>query len=66
MFLQKSLYPKANFQHNKNVFLHSDRYKLFIVLFDTVHPEDGRGRRPKHLGVVNKKTIISAFVGFSL
>jgi hypothetical protein len=28
---------------------------FFIVLFDTVHPEDGRRRRPKHVGVVSKQ-----------
>jgi hypothetical protein len=40
--------------------------QLFIVLFNTVHPEDGRRRRPKHVGVVNKQriTFINVFVGF--
>ena len=38
--------------------IHSDlrqirHTKTFIVLFNTVHPEDGRTRRPKHVGVVN-------------
>ena len=28
--------------------------QLFIVLFNTVHPEDGCRRRPKRVGVVNK------------
>jgi hypothetical protein len=26
---------------------------LFVVLFNTVHPEDGRRRRPKHVGVAS-------------
>jgi hypothetical protein len=36
-----------------------------IVLLNTVHPEDGRRRRQKHVGVINKQCIwfISAFVG---
>ena len=29
--------------------------QLFNVLFNAVHPEDGRRRRPKHVGVVNKQ-----------
>ena len=28
--------------------------QLFIIPFNTVHPEDGRRRRPKYVGVVNK------------
>ena len=32
-----------------------------------VHPEDGRRRRPKHVGVVNTPYIIaSTFVGFHI
>jgi hypothetical protein len=31
------------------------RHKLFIVLFNTVHSEDGRRKQPKHVGVVNKQ-----------
>jgi hypothetical protein len=36
------------------------------VIFNTAHPEDGRRRRPKHVGVVSKQPIkfLSAFVGF--
>ena len=30
--------------------------QLFIVLFDTLHREDGRRRRPKRVGVVNKQS----------
>ena len=39
---------------------------LFVLLFNTVHPEDGLRRRPKHVGVVSKQRIkfISVFVGF--
>ena len=29
--------------------------KLFIVIFNTVYPKDGRRRRPKHAGVVSKQ-----------
>jgi hypothetical protein len=29
--------------------------RLFIVLFSAVHPEDGPGRRPKHIDVVSKQ-----------
>ena len=29
----------------------------FIVLFNTLHPEDARRRRPKHVGVVSKQRI---------
>jgi hypothetical protein len=31
--------------------------QLFIVLFNAVHPQDGRRRRPKHVGVINKQRI---------
>jgi hypothetical protein len=31
-------------------------HQLFIVLFDTVQPEDGHRRQPKHVGVVNKQS----------
>ena len=29
--------------------------QTFIVLFDSIHPEDGRRRRPKHVDVVNNQ-----------
>jgi hypothetical protein len=29
----------------------------FIVVFNTLHPEDGRRRRKKHVGVVYKQCI---------
>jgi hypothetical protein len=29
----------------------------FIILFNTLHPEDSHRRRPKHVGVVNKQRI---------
>ena len=36
---------------------HVRHTQLFIVLFNTVHPEDGHRRPPKHVGVVNKQRI---------
>jgi hypothetical protein len=39
-------------------------HRRFIVPFDTVHPEDGRRRLPKHVGVVNKQS--GAFVALYL
>ena len=33
-------------------------HKTFIVFFDIVHPKDGRRRRPKHVGVVNKQSQV--------
>jgi hypothetical protein len=32
------------------------------VFFDTVHPEDGHRRRPKHVGVVNKHSYVHLLV----
>jgi hypothetical protein len=31
--------------------------EFFVLLFNTVHPEDGRRRWPKHVGVVGKQRI---------
>jgi hypothetical protein len=31
--------------------------QLFIVPFKGVHPEDGRRKQPKHVGVVSKQHI---------
>jgi hypothetical protein len=31
--------------------------QLFILFVNTVHPEDGRKRRPKHVGVVNIQRV---------
>ena len=41
--------------------------QLFIVFLNTVHAEDGRRKRPKHVDVINKQRVelISAFVGSS-
>jgi hypothetical protein len=44
-------------KENNNNLCHSP-HNIFIVLFDYVHLEDGRGRQPKHVGVVNKQSQV--------
>ena len=63
--LVSAVYIYQPYNENRNRL--QDRFRhtqLVIVLFNTVHPEDGRRRRPKHVGVVNNYIITSAFVDF--
>jgi hypothetical protein len=39
-------------------------HKLFLALFDTVHPEDGHSRQLKHVGVDNKQSQVPLLVFF--